>query len=314
MSASVAPLFATPADRPFDATATDAVDRAAQALFANGLAATAEALFDRLATQPNADPVYSNRAALAREAHRADHAARAALQPGLLPLPSAQRTASGTPRFVAMLPEDALLDPSIEARFCAELGGDGIDAEFRNFLDEAITADCVVVDLEAGEGLAACSALTAPTPAAHVIARVRSTTMAEALRASAVLLSASARLTVVDATASEPLDAMLARQTATWVHVRAGEAIDVPAVVASGLQTIQGGRIASICWHLPANGGALGATEATAGTVLSVLGFQHFVCAMGADGFELVPFDGTPRGHAMVVSLSPAFLAAQATT
>jgi hypothetical protein len=310
MSAFVAPIFPMSSPMSIDSSTIEAVDRAAQALFQNGLCATAEALYERLAEQPGADPMYRHRAALAREAHRADAAARMAMQSGLVPLPSAQRTASGAPRFVAMLPEDALLDSATEQRFTAELAGDGVDAELRHFLDETMSGDSAFVDLDAGEGLAACSALTAPAPAVQVVARVMNAAMAEALHASAALLSAAGRLSIVASDAE--LIAAISATSARWVHVRAGDAGDVPAAMAALMGAIHAGRIASIVWRLPAAGEALGPAEATAGTVLSVLGFQHFVVGIGAHGVELEPFDATPRGHSIIVSLAPAFIAEHA--
>lgn len=310
MSAFVAPIFPLPSPTSIDASTMEAVDRAAQALYQNGLCATAEALFERLAEQPGADPVYQHRAALAREAHRADAAARVALQSGLVPLPSAQRTATGAPRFVAMLPEDALLDAATEQRFAAELAGDGVDAELRHFLDEALEPDAAFIDFAPAEGLAALSALTAPKASGHVVVRQQDGAYADALRASATLLSATARLTI--ATEDTVVDQLAATIAPTWLHVRAGAAADVPAIMAGAISATTTGRLASVLWPLPAGGAPMTPGDTTAATVLSVLGFQHFVVGMGPEGIALEPFDGTPRGHALLVSLSPAFVAAHA--
>lgn len=304
-----APTPAAPSAGPVpDATARTGLEAAAMTMMANGMPGAAEHLFARLAAHaPNAE-LWSGRAMLARETWRADAVARDAVVPGFVPVPSAQRQADGAPRFVLLVDEARIATAEGAARFTSELNGSGVDAELRHYLDAALDASNGFIDWMPGEGYAVLAACTAPQAPTAVVA-CAAPTHRDGLLRSLALAEAGHRVTVRNA-ADATLDALVAEVDAPMLHVRAGCAADVPAMMATGREAVHAGRIASVLWSVPTTG-LSGTAEQVAATVLSVLGFAHFTVVAGPDGAELALFDGAPAGQTLVVSLSPAYLAAQ---
>lgn len=284
------------------------LEAAALSLFANGHVGAAEPLFTQLASAPGAAPEWAARARLARETLRADAAVRAAVSDGFVPVPSAERAEDGTPRFVMQLDPAWVGSKAGVQRFRAELQGAGVEGELRTFLGEVLDDGAAYVDWDPVDGIVAMSALTVPGFGGAVAARLGGTAAA-ALRRSAEQAGAAARLSLVDpADEHATLDETVGMLGGAMVHVHAGSAEAVPTLVASGMPSIQSGRIASFAWRVSAEATSLSAAERTTATVLSVLGFQHF--AVLHDGAEVVlqPIDDQLAGQALVVSLSPAYL------
>jgi hypothetical protein len=291
-----------------DAASRTGLEAAAMTLMANGMPGTAEPLFARLAASAPDAAMWSGRAMLARETWRADAIAREAVVPGFVPVPSAQRRADGAPRFVLLVDEARLATPEGASRFVSELNGSGVDAELRHYLDAALDDENGFIDWTPGEGYAVLAASTAPkTPAVVVACATASHRVG--LQRSLALAEAEHRVTVRQAETAS-LDAIAADVSAPMLHVRAGTAADVPALMATGRDAVHAGRIASVLWSVPPATGLSGTAEQVAATVLSVLGFAHFTVVAGPDGAELALFEGAPSGQTLVVSLSPAYLAA----
>jgi hypothetical protein len=102
--------------------------------------------------------------------------------------------------------------------------------------------------------------------------------------------------------------------------VHAGIAGAVPAIVAGALGSIRDGRLAAIVWRCvqrvgdtPMLDGEFAHDIDNAGTVLSVLGFAHFVLAQIEDDVELVPL-GSVSGNTLVISLSREYLSRASAT
>ncbi|MCE2940309.1 MAG: hypothetical protein ACK53A_03860 [Gemmatimonadota bacterium] len=299
-----APTIARP-----DAASLLGLEAAALTLMANGMSGTAERLFARLADGAVDGALWEGRATLARETHRADAMAREAATPGFVPVPSAQRQPDGTPRFVLLVGESCVATREGAERFTAELGGAGVDAELRHFLDAALDGSNGFIDWQPGEGYGVLAAATAPCRPVAVVARVASEHR-DGLERSIALAAAGDRVALCGADAVT-LDDVVAASPAPMLHVRAGSAADVPALLATGRDAVHAGRIASVLWSVPAASGLRGTAEQVAATVLSVLGFAHFAVVAGAEGAELALFGEAPEGQTLVVSVSPAYLASQ---
>jgi hypothetical protein len=297
---------------PADPHARNGLEAAALTLLARGMAATAEQLCEQLAADGGPDArMWQARAQLARETWRADALMRDVVAPGFVPIPSALRNPDGSPRFVLQVAASHLGTPDGVNHFTTEIDGGGVSAELRHFLDQSLVGDAVFIDWAGGEGYAAMSALTTPAANGRVIVRTTGDLRA-GIERSAAQAEAADRLTIVDAADdAQTLDGIIDGLAAPVVHVHAGSADEVPALMAGARASVHAGRVASVCWQVPADGAAMGIAEQVAGSVLSVLGFQHFVVVEGREGPELGVFDGTLRGQSLVVSLSPGYLASQ---
>jgi hypothetical protein len=230
-------------------------------------------------------------------------------------IPSASLNTDGLPRFVVAMPRDAsdaLLDAVTQ-----ELSHDGADSELRNFLDEILIEDMAFVDFEPGIGFAVLTAATAPIPATAVCAI--STRASEVLALDAAVdASAVAELVTVirNVNGAVTVDELMNSRMsdARELVVYAGIAGAVPSVVAGALSTIRDGRIAALTWRCAQRMGDVPMLDEdfardidNAGTVLSVLGFQHFAIAQVEDDVELVPLSAV-YGNTMVISLSREYL------
>lgn len=230
-------------------------------------------------------------------------------------IPSATLNADGVPRFVVALPRDA--GAALLSSISAELAQDGADTELRNFLDEILIEDLAYVDFDPGIGFAALTAATAPIPASSVCAVSARASEVLALDVAVEASGVSELVTVIrnvnDAvTVDDLLNNRLSAVREAVVH--AGIAGAVPTIVAGALGSIRDGRISALVWRCvqrvgdqPVLDGEFEHHIDNAGTVLSVLGFGHFVLAQIGDDIELVPF-GTISGNTLVISLSREYL------
>lgn len=230
-------------------------------------------------------------------------------------IPSATLNADGVPRFVVALPRDA--GPSLINSITAELSQDGADTELRNFLDEILIEDFAFVDFDPGVGFAALTAATAPVPATSVCAISPRASEVLALDVAVEASNVSELVTVIrNVNDSVTIDDLLHNRLgdAREAIVHAGLASAVPTVVAGALGSIRDGRISALVWRCvqrmgdaPTLDGEFEHDIDNAGTVLSVLGFAHFVLALIDDDLELVPL-GSVSGNMLVISLSREYL------
>jgi hypothetical protein len=230
-------------------------------------------------------------------------------------IPCATLTPDGVPRFVVAVPRDA--SPAVLHAISCELVHGGADTELRKFLDEILVEELAYIDFDPGIGFAALTAASAPVPA---------------MATCAVSASASEMLALDAAIQSSELSSCVrvlrnAKGTITTdyivndlfddvreVVVYAGSALAVPAVVHGALNAIRDGRVAAVAWRCEQRAGDLQVSAETfdveidsAGTVLSVLGFQHYALAMIDDDVELVPLV-MANGNSLVISLSREYL------
>ncbi|MEP6834010.1 MAG: hypothetical protein ABJB74_11475 [Gemmatimonas sp.] len=230
-------------------------------------------------------------------------------------IPSASLNADGLPRFVVALPRDA--GDALVHAINSELSHDGADSELRNFLDEILTEEMAFVDFDPGVGFAILTAATAPVPATAVCAV--STRASEVLALDvAVEASGVDELVTVVRNVNEAItvdDLLNNRMSdAREIVVHAGIAGSVATIVAGALSSIRDGRVGAITWRCLQRVGDVPMLDDdfardidNAGTVLSVLGFQHFAIAQIDDDVELVPL-GAVSGNTMVISLSREYL------
>lgn len=230
-------------------------------------------------------------------------------------IPSAMLDAEGLPRFVVALPRDAngaLLDSVTR-----ELSQEGADSELRNFLDEILVEEMAYIDFDPGVGFAALTAATAPIPATAVCAVSPRASEVLALDIAVAASGVDELLTVIrNVNGSVTVDELLNNRMsdAREVVVNAGIASAVPSIVAGALSSIRDGRIGALTWRcvqrvgdVPMNAEAFDRDLDNAGTVLSVLGFQHFAIAQIDEDVELVPLSAV-SGNTTVISLSREYL------
>lgn len=230
-------------------------------------------------------------------------------------LPSASLNAEGLPRFVVAMPRDASA-AQIES-VTHELSHNGADSELRNFLDEILIEEFAFVDFEPGVGFAMLTAATAPVPATAVYAVSPRASEVLALDAAVDASGVTELVTVIrNVNGAVTVDDIVNNRMgeARELIVHAGVASAVPSVVSGCLGSIRDGRIGAIAWRCaPRTGDALmlegefAHDVDNAGTVLSVLGFQHFVLAAVGDDVELIPL-GSVAGNTLVISLSREYL------
>lgn len=230
-------------------------------------------------------------------------------------IPSASLTAEGLPRFVVALPRDAG-DALVES-ITAELSYDGADSELRNFLDEILIEEMAFIDFDPGVGFAILTAATAPVPATAVCAVSPRASEVLALDVAVEASGVDELVTVIrNVNGSVTVDELLNNRMADTreLVVHAGIAGVVPLVVSGALSSIRDGRVNAIAWRCLQRAGDVPMLDDdfsrdidNAGTVLSVLGFQHFAIAQNGDDVELVPV-GAVAGNTTVISLSREYL------
>ncbi|MBC8086444.1 MAG: hypothetical protein H7Z40_04205 [Phycisphaerae bacterium] len=281
-----------------------------------GMAETAKQRLEVLVGRAPHDDEVSAAASLTAERRLVDtwltqqhgHAARTLI-------PSATLNSEGLPRFVVALPREA--GESLLASIRAELSQEGADTELRNFLDEILIEDLAYIDFDPGIGFAALTAATAPVPASTVCAVSANASEVLALDVAVEASQVSALVSVIrNVSDAVTVDDLMRNHVgdAREAIVYAGIASAVPAIVAGALSSIRDGRISALAWRCvqragdqPMPDGEFAQDTDSAGTVLSVLGFNHFVLVQIGDDIELVPF-GAVNGNTLVISLSREYL------
>ncbi|MGV3710563.1 MAG: hypothetical protein ACO1Q7_17160 [Gemmatimonas sp.] len=231
-------------------------------------------------------------------------------------IPSAALNGEGLPRFVVAMPRDA--SDMLVASVNAELTENGADSELRNFLDEILVEELAFIDFDPGVGFAALSAATAPVPATAVCAVSPRASEVLALDVSVQASMVDEIMTVIrNVNGAVTVDDLLNNRMSNVreLVVNAGMPGAVPAVVAGALAAIRDGRVSAITWRCEQRAGDVLMHDEefardidNAGTVLAVLGFQHFALAQVDDDVELVPL-GAVAGNTTVISLSREYLA-----
>ncbi|MCC7052643.1 MAG: hypothetical protein IT355_05210 [Gemmatimonadaceae bacterium] len=244
------------------------------------------------------------------EGWRATQAADAALAVALAAravrdtsVPSVTVDESGVPRFTVRAPD---IDTALAA-LAEEHAGDGVDAELRLFLDEALQSGDRFVDAAPGLGFAALSAASSRA-AASVLVLSEHEDERHAIELGARESDLGSLVTVRPPTVLDavPTSALVSGGT-TILH--AGGAGDVAPLLRGARRALERGEIGAVAWRCGASGDAGRDAEhlQVAAAVLGVFGFQHFALAEGAGGVELVPAEAM-ASNAMVFSLSPALL------
>lgn len=220
---------------------------------------------------------------------------------GTAGVPSVQIRENGQPRFIVSHGDSA----SLATAFTDEHDGNGVDAELRLFIDEAMAPGDFFVDYAPGFGFAALTAATARD--GRVVAYADSASDAEALRTSARLSGCADRVTVGEMGTE---DSYTLPDASGLVFVHAGGSANVAPLMQALRAADPAVGIDVVAWRCgteqDAEYDAEGMHIATA--VLGVLGFQHFALAEGAQGVELVPADAVAT-NTMIFSVGAAFLA-----
>jgi hypothetical protein len=272
----------------------------AAALFAAGFVASAIAIADAsgsVESQAMADAWRQTLASDAALAGIIDAGAGAVV-------PSVSVRADGSPRFVLRITNQ---DDAIEA-ISREHGDDGVDAELRLFLDEALRDGDRFVDAAPGVGFAALTAASGAA-AVSVIVLCDDTVQRDAIEASATWSDVSDAITAREAALLDQISFAPATHGATTIlHVGSAASVAPLLVGARGaLERREIGAVAWRCGRVDETGRDAESLQIAA-AVLGVFGFHHFALAQGADGVELVPADAMASNE-MIFSLEPSFLA-----
>ncbi len=219
-------------------------------------------------------------------------------------VPSVAVRDDGAPRFVLRV-TDADVVAELVAR---EHGNDGVSAELRLFLDEALVNGDRYIDAAPGAGFAALTAATGAA-AVSVIVLCDDAAQCAAIEDSARWSDASAEVTAREASALVAVNFAPAMPGAsTILHV--GSAAAVAPLLTGVREALERREIGAVAWRCGRTDDTGRDTEAMqiAAAVLGVFGFQHFALAQGADGIELVSADAMASNE-MIFSLEPSFLA-----
>ena len=218
--------------------------------------------------------------------------------------PSVAVREDGAPRFVLRM-TDADAAAELIAR---EHGEDGVCAELRLFLDEALVNGDRFVDAAPGVGFAALTAATG-TAAVSVIVLCADGEQCAAIEESARWSDASEQVTTRVASSLEAITFAPAMSgTSTILH--AGGAAAVAPLLTGARGALERREIGAVAWRCGRADETGRDAEALqiAAAVLGVFGFQHFALAQGANGIELVPAE-VMASNEMIFSLEPSFLA-----
>lgn len=294
------------APTPVEPSRVEAVNRvgtwqasiAATSLFSRGYVGSAIAIADATGAVAQADGW--------REAQAAD-AALAEMLAGRSSrdtrVPSITQAADGSPRFTVCAPDaEAAL-----AAIATEHGGDGVDAELRLFLDEALRSGDRFVDAAPGLGFAALSAASC-NAAASVLVLCEDERERHAIELGARESDLAAMVTVRPPTVLDAVPTSPLMPGGTTI-VHAGSAADVAPLLSGARRALERGEIGVVAWRCGQSGDEGRDAEhlQVAAAVLGVFGFQHFALAQGASGIELVPADAM-ASNAMIFSLGPSLL------
>ena len=219
-------------------------------------------------------------------------------------IPSVSTRSDGSPRFVLRI-----ADANAAAQAIAqEHGDDGVAAELRLFIDEALRNGDRYVDAAPGEGFAALTAASG-TAAVSVIVLCEDRSECEAIETSARWSDVAGFVT---ARVGETLDDISFAPAATGAStiLHAGSAAFVaPLLIGAraGLERRDIGAVAWRCGRADETGRDADSVQIAA-AVLGVFGFMHFALTHGENGMELVPAEAMASNE-MIFSLEPSFLA-----
>jgi hypothetical protein len=272
----------------------------AAALFAAGFAQSAFALTDAVGDAQLQAMADSWRQTQALDAATAELISRGA---GAI-VPSVSARDDGSPRFVLRI-----RDGECAARAIAtEHGADGVAAELRLFLDEALRNGDRYVDAAPSDGFAVLSAAT-HVAAVSVIALCADAAQRDAIHTSAKWSDAEDCVTArVDDSLEGIAFAPATPGASTILH--AGGAATVAQLLTGARAALERREIGAVAWRCGRADEAGRDAESLqiAAAVLGVFGFVHFALSDGEHGTELVPADAMASNE-MIFSLEPSFLA-----
>jgi hypothetical protein len=219
-------------------------------------------------------------------------------------VPSVSARADGSPRFVLRL-HDA--DTAIDT-IAVEHANDGVCAELRLFLDEALQDGDRYVDAAPGAGFAPLSAATCGH-AVSVIALCADDAVRAAIDASATWSGVSDVVRTREGDSLSGIAFAPATHGATTI-LHLGGASAVAPLLTGARAALERREIGAVAWRCGRadESGRDAESLQIAAAVLGVFGFQHFALAQSADGMELVPADAMATNE-MIFSLEPSFLA-----
>ncbi len=218
-------------------------------------------------------------------------------------IPSVTARPDGSPRFVVRITD---ADSATRA-VAQEHGDDGVSAELRLFLDEALRDGDRFVDAAPADGFAALSAATCGR-AVSVIVLCDDTEQRVALEASAECSDVTDTITAHEAdTLHEISFTPTSPGASTLLH--AGGAAAVASLLIGARGALERREIGAVAWRAGrANETSRDAESVQiAASVLGVFGFRHFALTQGDSGMELVPADAMASNE-MIFSLEPSFL------
>jgi hypothetical protein len=219
-------------------------------------------------------------------------------------IPSVALKADGTPRFF-IRPADGAAAADAIAR---EHGPNGVDAELRLFLDEALRHGDRFVDAAPGHGFAALSAASGAAETS-VVVLCETGAEADAITASADASRIADRVIASgDATLGQLALAPAAPGASTILHL--GSAAVVAPMLRTVRASLERGEIGAVAWRCGRSGedGLDAEHMQVAAAVLGVFGYQHFALADGVHGTELVPAEAMASNE-LIFSLTPGFMA-----
>ena len=219
-------------------------------------------------------------------------------------VPSVSARSDGSPRFVLRIN-----DADVAAQAIAqEHRDDGVAAELRLFLDEALRNGDRYVDAAPGEGFAALSAATG-TAAASVIVLCDDGAQCDAIEISARWSNVTDSVTARTSDTLSGISFAPAVSGATTILHAGGAASVAPLLIGArdALERRQIGAVAWRCGRADETGRDAESLQIAA-AVLGVFGFEHFALTDGENGMELVPAD-TMASNQMIFSLEPSLLA-----
>jgi hypothetical protein len=219
-------------------------------------------------------------------------------------IPSVSARSDGSPRFVLRI-SDA--DAAAHA-LAHEHGDDGVAAELRLFLDEALRDDDRYLDAAPGEGFAA---LTAASGAASVsvIVMCGDEAQCDAIETSARWSDVADNITARVGDTLDGISFAPAASGATTI-LHAGSAASVAPLLIGARGALERREIGAVAWRCGRadETGRDAESLQIAAAVLGVFGFMHFALTDGEHGMELVPADAMASNE-MIFSLEPTFLA-----
>ena len=272
----------------------------ASALFAAGFTRSAVAL-----TDTRDDPRLKVLAEEWRQTQSVDAAMAEMIARGAGPIvPSVSARSDGSPRFVLRI---NAADVAAQA-IMQEHRDDGVAAELRLFLDEALRNGDRYVDAAPGEGFAALTAATG-TAAVSVIVLCDDGAQSDAIKTSARWSDVTDRVTARTSDTLSGISFAPAMPGATTI-LHAGGAASVAPLLIGARDALERREIGAVAWRCgrAAETGRDADSLQIAAAVLGVFGFAHFALTDGEHGMELVPADSMASNE-MIFSLEPSFLA-----